>query len=177
MCCLRDSSGESGEVCSMCVCGDTGSGWVGGGSDIKFFAKAMETMCSPGTIASPRVLGCLKCPRGLDSISAGSQNKMNTIQVDIKLKVCMVCMGLLENNRHAVEPCVKCWSRTVTLLPYNLNRYYQGKRLAVLLLLITRLPSSGSGWPHPFGSLLPFHYKWCRSRHLETRLKPNLLDQ
>ena len=65
----------------MCVCGDTGSGWVGGGSDIKFFAKAMETMCSPGTIASPRVLGCLKCPRGLDSISAGSQNRMNTIQV------------------------------------------------------------------------------------------------
>ena len=32
-------------------------------------------MCSPGTIASPRVLGCLKWPRGLHSISAGGQNK------------------------------------------------------------------------------------------------------
>ena len=90
MCCLRDSSNDSGEVCSVCVCGDTESGWAGGGSDIKFFAKAIDMMCSPGTIASPRVLGCLKCPRGLDSISAGGQNKMETfIHVNMKLKACM----------------------------------------------------------------------------------------
>ena len=43
----------------------------------------------------------------------------------------MVCTGLLENKRHAVEPCVKCWSRRVTLLPYNLDRQKVGRTAAL----------------------------------------------
>ena len=40
---------------------------------------------------------------------------IHAIQVDIKLKACMVCIGLLE-NRHAVKLCVKYWvNHTVPL--------------------------------------------------------------
>ena len=31
--CMWDSSDDSGKVCSVCDCGDTDSGWAGGGSD------------------------------------------------------------------------------------------------------------------------------------------------
>ena len=43
---------------------------------MKPFAIAMDTTWSPGTIASPRVLGCLMCPRGLDSMSAAEMEKI-----------------------------------------------------------------------------------------------------